>query len=55
MIHPPTFSEGPLTDHEIAELADLLESVEERLGLDELAGHLAWWVLRLSRAREERR
>lgn len=28
MIHPPTFTHGPLHDHELADLADLLDDLE---------------------------
>jgi len=58
MIHPPTFYEGPLQDHEIDELADLLEYVEERLAdseFSDLSTHLAWWSLRLSNLRRKAR
>jgi hypothetical protein len=58
MIHPPTFYEGPLHDHETCELADLLELVGEHLdqtGEKDLAGHLAWWIMRLSKTKEEGR
>lgn len=51
MIHPPTFYEGPLRDHETAELADLLELVGAELhhaGAEDLAGHVAWWIRRLT-------
>lgn len=56
MIHPPTFYEGPLHDHEIDDLAGLLELVEDQLhlsGFDDLAGHLSWWILRLSNTKGE--
>ena len=28
MIHPPTFTHGPLHDHELADLADLLDDID---------------------------
>jgi hypothetical protein len=48
---PPTFYAGPLHNHEVDDLAGFLESVEETLrasGAEDLAGHIGWWVLRLT-------
>jgi hypothetical protein len=53
MMHPPTFYAGPLQDHEVDELAGLLDLVAERLsaaGAEDLAGHVDWWALRLANA-----
>lgn len=58
MMHPPTFYAGPLHDHEVDELAGLLELVGESLcasGATDLAGHIAWWVLRLTNVKGQRR
>jgi hypothetical protein len=58
MIHPPTFYEGPLHDHEIEELAELLELVTGRLfdsGQEDLAGHVAWWIVRLTNVKGQAR
>jgi hypothetical protein len=47
-----------LHDHEVDELAGLLELVEESLcasGATDLAGHIAWWVLRLTNVKGQRR
>lgn len=58
MMHPPTFYEGPLADHETDELAGLLEAVEQSLydaGAPDLAGHVGWWVLRLTNLKSQRR
>jgi hypothetical protein len=58
MMHPPTFYEGPLHDHEVDDLAGLLELVEQHLagaGLEDLAGHVGWWVLRLTNVNRQRR
>jgi hypothetical protein len=57
MMHPPTFYEGPLHDHEVDDLAGLLELVEENLhalGAPDLAGHVGWWVLRLTNVNGQR-
>jgi hypothetical protein len=58
MMPPPTFYEGPLADHEVDDLAGLLELVEESLhvsGAEDLAGHVGWWVWRLTNAKGQRR
>lgn len=58
MIHPPTFYEGPLCDHELEELTDLLDLVGERLcdlGDEDLAGHVAWWIRRLTNRKRRAR
>ncbi len=57
MMPPPTFYEGPLHDHEIDDLVGLLELVEQRLagaGPEDLAGHVSWWVLRLTNLKGQR-
>ena len=51
MMHPPTFYEGPLADHEVDHLAGLLELVGQRLagaGPEDLGGPVGWWVWRLT-------
>jgi hypothetical protein len=56
MMHPPTFYEGPLHDHEVDDLVGLLELVEQRLagaGPEDLAGHVGWWVLRLTNIKKQ--
>ena len=58
MMHSPTFYEGPLADHEVDDLAGLLELVGQRLagaGSEDLAGHVGWWVLRLTSVKRQRR
>ena len=41
MIHPPTFTHGPLHDHELAELADLLDDIDTWIADDQaVPGHL---------------
>lgn len=41
MIHPPTFSRGPLQAHEADELAELLDDLDRWIsGLDEVPEHL---------------
>ena len=35
MIHPPTFTHGPLHDHELAELADLLDDIDTWIADDQ--------------------
>jgi hypothetical protein len=58
MVHPPTFYEGPLHDHEVDDLVGLLELVGQRLasaGPEDLAGHVGWWVWRLRNLKGQRR
>ena len=58
MMPPPTFYEGPLHDHEVDDLVGLLELVEQRLagiGAEDLAGHVGWWVWRLTNVKGQRR
>jgi hypothetical protein len=57
MIHPPTFSHGPLHDHELAELADLLDDIDMWIaGQDNVPEHLRLrvpaWALRLTNAQK---
>ncbi|MDA8040231.1 MAG: hypothetical protein M0Z69_13990 [Actinomycetota bacterium] len=40
MIHPPTKTNGPLEDHELAELAELVP--------EHLRVRISWWWLRLA-------
>lgn len=37
MIHPPTFTHGPLHDHELAALADLLDDIDAWITDDQTA------------------
>ena len=58
MMPPPTFYEGPLADHEVDDLVGLLELVGQRLagaGSEDLAGHVGWWVWRLTNIKGQRR
>ena len=58
MMPPPTYYTGPLHDHELDDLVGLLKLVEQTLyasGAEDLAGHVAWWALRLTNATGQRR
>lgn len=53
MIHPPTFTHGRLHDHELAELADLLDDLDTWIaGQDAVPEHLRIripaWAARLA-------
>lgn len=59
MIHPPTFSHGPLHDHELAELADLLDDIDMWIaGQHDVPEHLRLripaWALRLANIEAKR-
>lgn len=53
MIHPPTKTNGPLEDHELAELAELLYDLgafvaeQAELVPEHLRVRISWWWLRL--------
>jgi hypothetical protein len=60
MIHPPTFTHGPLHDHELAELADLLDDIDAWIASDEtvpehLAIRVPAWAARLANAKASQR
>jgi hypothetical protein len=53
MIHPPTFTSGPLQPHELDEIADLLADIDDwAAGRPDIPEHLriraAWWATRMT-------
>lgn len=59
MIHPPTITHGPLHDHELADLADLLDDIEGWIAvLEAVPEHLRIrvpaWAARLANTKAPR-